>query len=181
MVSLINSTSTADNDGHHRQCRGADHGWLHRTIWHWRGYHRCDGDGLDDNYDANTTDTTSAASVGLTPVDTDSDSTVDMRDTDSDNDGITDTDEAGHGITQAAIDASADTDGDGLKDVVEGANASDDFDVNDENLDATDTNFLLAAEVGLATDGSNAVPLSIDLSFRRQHNRYRPGRRQRCG
>ena len=29
-----------------------------------------------------------------------------------------------------------------------------------------DTNFLLAAEVGLATDGSNAVPLSIDLSFR---------------
>ncbi len=125
-----------------------------------------DGDGLDDNYDANTTDTTSAASVGLTPVDTDSDSTVDMLDTDSDNDGITDTDEAGHGITQATIDASADTDGDGLKDVVEGANASDDFDVNDENLDATDTNFLLAAEVGLATDGSNAVPLSIDLSFR---------------
>ena len=47
-----------------------------------------------------------------------------------------------------------------------GANASDDFDVNDENLDVTDTNFLLAAEFGLATDGSNAVPLSIDLLFR---------------
>ena len=62
-----------------------------------------DGDGLDDNYDANTTDITSAASVGLTPVDTDSDGTVDMLDTDSDNDGITDTDEAGHGITQVAI------------------------------------------------------------------------------
>ena len=93
------------------------------------------GDGLDDNYDSNTADTSSIASVGLIEVDTDGDTNVDTLEADSDNDFISDTDEAGHGITQAAIDASADTDGDGLKDVVEGANINDGFDVNDENLD----------------------------------------------
>ncbi len=126
-----------------------------------------DGDGLDDNYDADTANTTSAASLGLSQVDTDGDGTVDTLDADSDNDGLTDTDEAGHGVTQAAIDASADTDGDGLKDVVEGADNNDGFDVNDENLDATDTNFLLAdSDNDTAADGSNAVPLSHDLDFR---------------
>ena len=63
-----------------------------------------DGDGLDDAYEG----------TGLTPVDTDGDGTADYLDTDSDNDGIADVDEAGHGISQAAIDASADTDGDAL-------------------------------------------------------------------
>ena len=126
-----------------------------------------DGDGLDDNYDANTADATAAASIGLTPVDTDSDSFVDTLDTDSDNDGTSDTDEAGHGISQAAIDASADTDNDGLKDVVEGANSSDGFDVNDENLDGTDTNFLLAdTDNDTAADGSDAAPTATDLDYR---------------
>ena len=54
-----------------------------------------DGDGLDDAYEPG----------GLTPVDTDGDGTADYLDTDSDNDGVSDTDEAGHGVTQAAIDA----------------------------------------------------------------------------
>ena len=63
-----------------------------------------DGDGLDDAYEG----------AGLTPVDTDGDEIADYLDTDSDNDGIADVDEAGHGISQAAIDASADTDGDAL-------------------------------------------------------------------
>ena len=77
-----------------------------------------DGDGLDDQYDANTGSTAALNSAGLTPVDTDSDSVADYLDTDSDNDGTSDAIEAGHGVSQALIDASADTDGDGLKDVV---------------------------------------------------------------
>ncbi len=132
-----------------------------------------DGDGLDDNYDADTTDTSSAASLGLTPVDTDGDGTADYLDTDSDNDGLTDTQEAGHGVSQATIDASADTDGDGLKDVVEGADANDGFDVNDENLDATDSSFLLAdSDDDTNADGSNAVPTVTDLDYR--DDQFRP-------
>ena len=78
----------------------------------------------------------------MTPVDTDStlataDGLADFIDTDSDNDGQADAVEAGHGVSQSAIDASPDTDQDGLKDVVEGADINDGFDVNDENVDAS--------------------------------------------
>ena len=87
-------------------------------------------DGLDDNFDAGVIAGGAPAGVGLTPVDTDSglssaDGVADYLDTDSDNDGISDADEAGHGVSQALIDASADTDGDGLKDAVEGGNVND--------------------------------------------------------
>ncbi|MGI9424532.1 MAG: tandem-95 repeat protein, partial [Hyphomicrobiaceae bacterium] len=134
-------------------------------------------DGLDDRYDStqaavgsNSAGTYTHSGTGLTPVDTEGDGTVDYRDTDSDNDGTSDTDEAGHGISQAAIDASADTDNDGLKDVVEGSDANDGFDVNDENLDATDTNFQLAgAGDTVLADGSNAAPPTRDLLFRAEH------------
>lgn len=125
-----------------------------------------DGDGLDDAWDADTTSTDAATSVGLTEVDTDNDGTVDTLDTDSDDDGITDAEEAGHGVSQTDIDASADTDGDGLMDVVEGSDSDDGFDVNDENLDGT--GFTLAdSDNDVAADGSNADPsVGYDLDYR---------------
>ncbi|SMR72793.1 Hint domain-containing protein [Aliiroseovarius halocynthiae] len=92
-----------------------------------------DGDGIDDAYDATPT-TGLAGSNGLTPEDTDGDDTEDYRDTDSDGDGISDTDEAGHGVDQAAIDASGDADGDGIKDVVDDV---DGWDVNDDDVDGS--------------------------------------------
>ena len=53
-----------------------------------------DSDGLMDIYDANTTDPSTAASVGTRTVDTDSEGIADFIDLDSDNDGIVDTVEA---------------------------------------------------------------------------------------
>lgn len=90
-----------------------------------------DGDGLDDAYDSTLT-TGAAGSNGLDPEDTDGDGTDDYLDTDSDNDGLTDAEEAGHGVTQAAIDASGDADGDGIKDVVDDVSG---WDVNDADID----------------------------------------------
>ncbi|UWQ12767.1 Hint domain-containing protein (plasmid) [Aliiroseovarius crassostreae] len=112
-----------------------------------------DGDGLDDAYEA----------AGLTPVDTDGDGTADYLDTDSDNDGILDVDEAGHGFTQAEIDASADSDGDGIKDVVDDVVG---HDVNDADVDGSG-NFSLADSDGdTAADGTGATPMVNDLDFR---------------
>ncbi|MBM7069284.1 putative Ig domain-containing protein [Actibacterium sp. 188UL27-1] len=107
--------------------------------------------GLDDNFGS-----------GFTPVDTDGDSIPDYVDTDSDNDGATDQQESG----QAAATSTDDTDGDGLLDDYEGADDDDGFDVNDENLDATNTNFAFPRDGALNADGSNAVAGSIDLNFR---------------
>ena len=107
-----------------------------------------DGDGLDDAYETG----------GLTPVDTDGDGTADYLDTDSDNDGISDTDEAGHGVSQAAIDASADSDGDGIKDVVDVLSGWVPFDGTNFNLADSDTD--------VDPDGSNAVPLIRDFDYR---------------
>ncbi len=112
-----------------------------------------DGDGLDDAYE----------SGGLTPVDTDGDGTADLLDTDSDNDGVSDTDEAGHGISQAAIDASADSDGDGIKDVVDDIVG---FDPNDADLDGSGNFTLADSDNDTAPDGSGATPLTNDLDFR---------------
>ncbi|SLN52406.1 Hemolysin, plasmid [Roseovarius litorisediminis] len=111
------------------------------------------GDGLDDAYETG----------GLTPVDTDGDGTADYLDTDSDNDGILDVDEAGHGVTQAIIDASGDADGDGIKDVVDDVVG---FDANDADIDGSG-NFTLADTDGdTAPDGAGATPLTSDLDFR---------------
>ena len=112
-----------------------------------------DGDGLDDAYEG---------TGGLTPVDTDSDGTADYIDTDSDNDGIADVVEAGHGITQAAIDASGDADGDGIADVVDDVVG---WDVNDN--DVTGGTFTLADTDGdTGADGSGASGLANNLDFR---------------
>ena len=120
-----------------------------------------DGDGLDDAYETG----------GLTPVDTDSDGTADYLDTDSDNDGVSDTDEAGHGVTQAAIDASGDSDGDGIKDVVDDVVG---WDVND--LDYTGGAFTLADIDGdVDPSGSGATPLINDFDFRDNVICFTPG------
>ena len=113
-----------------------------------------DGDGLDDAYEA---------TGGLTPVDTDGDGTADFIDTDSDNDGIADVDEAGHGVSQAAIDASADTDGDGIADVVDDVVGRD---VNDADVDGAGNFALADSDNDTAADGSGATPLVNDLDFR---------------
>ena len=121
-----------------------------------------DNDGLDDAYDATPT-TGGAGSNGLTPVDTDSDGTADYIDTDSDNDGISDTDEAGHGITQAAIDASGDADGDGIADVVDDVVG---FDPNDADIDGSGNFTLADTDFDTPGDGSGATPMTADLDFR---------------
>jgi len=54
-----------------------------------------DSDGLNDVYDANTSDASAVASVGLTPINTDGTDTPDYLDLDSDNEGAGDTTEAG--------------------------------------------------------------------------------------
>ena len=98
-----------------------------------------DGDGLDDNYDSNTSDTSTAASIGLVAVNTDNitgnntDANPDYLDTDSDGDGTLDINENGN----ASALTGTDTDGDGLDDAFEGV--LNDNDVNDDIDDpATD-------------------------------------------
>lgn len=121
-----------------------------------------DGDGLDDAYEPS----------GLTPVDTDSDGKSDYLDHDSDNDGITDADEAGHGISQATIDASGDTDGDGIKDVVDDVSGRD---VNDADIDGIGNFTLADTDNDTAPDGSGATPLTEDLDFRDAVPCFTPG------
>ncbi len=121
-----------------------------------------DGDGLDDAYDATPT-TGAAGSGGLAPVDTDGDGTDDYIDTDSDNDGTNDVDEAGHGITQAVIDASGDSDFDGIMDAVDDVVG---WDVNDNDVDGAGDFTLADTDGDTAADGSGANPMVNDLDFR---------------
>ncbi|MCB1077315.1 MAG: DUF4347 domain-containing protein, partial [Verrucomicrobiae bacterium] len=118
-----------------------------------------DGNGLDDAYESSP-----GAGGGLIPVDTDSDGTADYLDADSDNDSYGDITERGDG-QPTSVTSLTDTDGDGLLDIFEGSNANDGFDANDENLSGS--NFNLSGSPTLNPDGSNAVPLSVDLSFRK--------------
>jgi VCBS repeat-containing protein len=124
-----------------------------------------DNDGMDDAYDA--TDATGAAgSLGLTPVNTDGADVADYVDANSDNDLLSDAAERGTaGPTTIPAALAVDTDGDGLKDVFEGANTTDGFDVNDENL--TGTTFNLAdTDNDTAASGAGATPLNADLDYR---------------
>ncbi|MFY0629682.1 MAG: T9SS type A sorting domain-containing protein [Flavobacteriaceae bacterium] len=98
-----------------------------------------DGDGLDDQYDSNTSDISTGASVGLVAVNTDNitenntDANPDYLDTDSDGDGTLDINENGNANTLTGTD----TDGDGYDDAFEGVIT--DADVNDDvNDPATD-------------------------------------------
>ncbi|WP_159086971.1 Hint domain-containing protein [Loktanella sp. Alg231-35] len=130
-----------------------------------------DGDGLDDAYDATPT-TGAPGSLGIAPVDTDNDGTFDVLDTDSDNDGISDVDEAGHGATQADIDASGDADGDGIADVVDDVTGRD---VNDNDVDGGGDFTLADTDNDTAADGSGAEPLTADLDFRDAVPCFTPG------
>lgn len=124
-----------------------------------------DGDGLDDAYEG-------TGNEGLTPVNTDGTGLADYLDTDSDDDGISDADEAGHGISQAAIDASGDADGDGIADVVDDVVG---WDVNDNDVDATGDFTLSDVDNDTAADGSDATPLTRDLDYRDTVPCFTPG------
>jgi hypothetical protein len=83
-----------------------------------------DGNGLNDVYEL-----TPGAGGGITPVDTDLDGIPDYLDTDSDGDGAPDRNEGADRnqptfltMSQATIDASGDSDGDGLMDVFDNTN-----------------------------------------------------------
>lgn len=123
-----------------------------------------DGDGLNDAYEG----------AGLTPVDTDGDGTFDYLDTDSDNDGIDDVVEAGHGVSQAAIDASGDADGDGIADVVDDVVG---FDPNDADVDALGNFTLADTDNDTDPDGSNASGLTRNLDYRDNVPCFTPGTR----
>lgn len=85
-----------------------------------------DGDGINDVYEL-PIQISVFGGGGLTPFDKDGDGTPDYRDTDSDNDGAPDRNEGDRNlpfrtITQATINASGDTDGDGLMNVFDNVN-----------------------------------------------------------
>jgi hypothetical protein len=85
-----------------------------------------DGDGLADVYELPAQIGVYGGN-GLTPVDTDGDGTPDYLDTDTDNDLVPDRNEGDRNspfvtVTQATIDASGDTDGDGLMDIFDNVN-----------------------------------------------------------
>lgn len=76
-----------------------------------------DWDGIADVYDVSPT---TYGANGLTPYNFDADAFPDYRDTDSDNDGAPDRNEGDRNfktVTQATINASGDTDGDGMMDL----------------------------------------------------------------
>ena len=122
-----------------------------------------DGDGLDNNYDADDNNTDAAASGGIDPVNSDDTDEVDYLNADSDNDGIADVRE--NGLANAP--SGTDTDGDGLDDAFETAREStvdDGFDANDA-IDSPVNGILPDTDADVA-DGSNATPLVRDLDYR---------------
>lgn len=102
-----------------------------------------DNDGITDNVEAQSTSSYKVPSdvdanadglndvygtLGLTPYDLDGDGVPDYLDTDTDNDGVPDRNEGDRNspfvtISQATIDASGDSDGDGLMDIFDNVNA----------------------------------------------------------
>ena len=115
-----------------------------------------DGDGLDDAYEG-------TGNEGLTPVNTDGTGLADFLDTDSDDDGISDADEAGHGVSQAAIDASGDADGDGIADVVDDVVG---HDINDADVDGSGNFSLADTDNDTTGNGTNANGSTVDLDYR---------------
>lgn len=124
-----------------------------------------DGDGLDNAYEG-------TGNEGLNPVNTDGTGPADFLDTDSDGDGINDVDEAGHGFTQAEIDASGDADGDGIADIVDDVIG---WDVNDNDIDGSGDFTLADTDNDVAADGSNANGTTRNLDFRDTVPCFTPG------
>ena len=132
-------------------------------------------DGLDDNFDAGVIAGGAHTGMGLNPVDTDSglataDGVADFLDLDSDNDGLEDATERGTpgpataqtGVVSAQT---TDADADGLLDIYESTDATDGFDVNDENINAAGGFALADSDEDTAANGSDATPTSKDLSL----------------
>ena len=125
-----------------------------------------DGDGLDDNYDSNTSDISTGASVGLVAVNTDditgnnTDTAPDYLDTDSDGDGTLDINENGN--ANALI--GTDTDGDGYDDAFEGVLNDNDVndDVNDPATDLPD----IDTDVNIADSAQPDAPGYNDVDYR---------------
>ncbi|MFD2568420.1 hypothetical protein, partial [Pseudotenacibaculum haliotis] len=125
-----------------------------------------DGDGLDDNYDSNTSDTSTGASVGLIAVNTDNitgnntDTNPDYLDTDSDGDGTNDILENGNANTATGTD----TDGDGLDDAFEGV--LNDNDVNDDIDDPATDLPDIDSDVNTADGAQPDAPEYNDVDYR---------------
>jgi uncharacterized repeat protein (TIGR01451 family) len=117
-----------------------------------------DNDGLDDQYDLNTSSISTILSAGLTPVNSDNTDVVDYLDSDSDNDGFPDIEEN----WMANVAGTADADDDGLKDVFDTVTG---FDVNDAINDPNPTS-LPDVDGDVAADGTDAIPLTADLDYR---------------
>jgi len=114
--------------------------------------------GVDVNYENNDTFTT----TGLDPTNFDTLDEPDYRDSDSDNDGTPDATESG--ITLNAGVLGTDSDGDGLDDIYEGANATagETYDVNDE-IDDPVNNLLDADNDGSSTGDVDYRDISVVL------------------
>ena len=124
-----------------------------------------DRDGLDDNYDANTSG--AAGSNGLDPVNTDGIDDVDYLDLDSDNDNIFDIVESGLGANDGNGDGRTDdpVGNNGLDNNAAIESADDYSDVNGLGHDGT--NFTLAdTDNDTAANGSDAAPTTTDLDYR---------------
>lgn len=138
-----------------------------------------DNDGIPDNIEAQATasyraptgivnefglDLAYVDTNGISPVDTDKDGIADYLDTDSDDDGILDIAERGDGRAVNLPSILTDSDFDGLLDVFESQSIH--GGINPTNNTSPNSEFYLA-DTRLLQDGSNAVPLLLDLNFRK--------------
>jgi len=119
-----------------------------------------DSDGLNDIYDANDSDASITASIGLIPIDTDTDTNPDYLDLDTDGDSLFDIDEAGIHL------AINDSDGDGKTNNPVGNNGLENSNGIEANDDYTDVN-------GLAFEGG-VFALAKSMSATDVNFRFQP-------
>ncbi|WGH76596.1 gliding motility-associated C-terminal domain-containing protein [Tenacibaculum tangerinum] len=119
-------------------------------------------DGLDDNFDAGVIGGGAPNGIGFTPVNTDTlGDEPDYLDTDSDEDGILD-------INESFVTLPSGTEGtNGLYDNSETA---DNYSDVNGNAYGGGTFLILDSDNDTNTDGSNAIPLSVDFDYRDASN-----------
>lgn len=138
-----------------------------------------DNDGIPDNIEAQSTagyiaptgivnefglDLAYVPTNGLKPVDTDGDGLADFIDVDSDNDGILDIEERGDLFPTVLPTILSDQDFDGLLDVFERNDVVGGIDPTNASRPSVD---FYAGDTRLFVDASNAIPLYLDLDFRK--------------